>query len=50
MTAFLGTGLAKAEQVVLVPPLDGTLYELEFGNVSANGVGSHFFVGKTNVG
>ena len=53
MVAVMGVGLgarvAQAEQVVLVPPLDGTLYELEFDD-SANGVGSQFFVGKTSVG
>jgi hypothetical protein len=50
LACALVAGGAQAEQVVLVPPLDGTLYELEFGNVSANGIGSHFFVGKTSVG
>jgi hypothetical protein len=53
LAAVLGVGLgarvARADEVVLVPPLDGTLYELEFDD-SANGVGSQFFVGKTSVG
>jgi hypothetical protein len=49
VVALAAMGVARAEQVVLVPPLDGTLYE---GNptTNANGVGSHFFVGKTAVG
>lgn len=42
--ALLGSVAARADQVVLVPPLDGTLYEADPA-ITSNGLGSHFFVG-----
>lgn len=43
-TLLLAAAGSRAEQVVLVPPLDGTLYEADPA-ITSNGIGSHFFVG-----
>lgn len=43
------TAATNADQVLLLAGLDGTLYEANPATV-ANGVGSHFFVGRTAVG
>jgi hypothetical protein len=52
LAAVLAAGMgaaAQADQVALDAPLDGTLYQAD-PPVNSNGIGSHFFVGVTNVG